>query len=483
MIRSVEMRHTHVGVKATLAVLLLAACTRGDDRAGPTTTAAPTTEPPATTTTNEPPTTTTTAPPLPAASPGVCPAIPARAAPRNDRPRYHLTINVKPAENTVTGQVRVLFNPDKPTDRFVFRLWPNGPRPYAAGARLAVTAATVDNAPAAYTQPDATTVVVPADLHPNAPTAASVDFTLALPRPVDDRVSRSNDAIRLGSFFPILAWEPGVGWATEPATSAFAESSTPVNADFTADITVPPGLDVLATGANVNGQWKADNVPDFALSVGHFRTVAATTKQGTQVTVGVDSQLGDDPNAYLQRAVAALDDFSTRFGPYPWPTYTVAVTPNLRGGIEYPMHVMQGPGTVGRTTPHEVGHMWFYGLVSNNQGRNPFLDEGLASWAEFRHENTLGRYLGYVIPAAGKGRAGQPMTYWESRQSAYYRSVYVQPTHALNALGPPDLVDCALRIYVARTAHRVATPKDLIDALSVVFPDAAATLARFGITA
>lgn len=127
--------------------------------------------------------------------------------------------------------------------------------------------------------------------------------------------------------------------------------------------------------------------------------------------------------------------------------------------------------------------MWFYGLVSNNQGRNPWLDEGLASWAEFRHENTLARALRSVIPAAGRSQAGQPMTFWESRQSAYYRSVYVQPAHALNALGSADLVDCALRLYAARTAHRVATPKDLIDALSVVFPDAAATLARFGITA
>ena len=422
-------------------------------------------------------------PPLPAASPGVCPPTPARAAPRDDRPRYHLQVNVNPAANSVTGTANVRFNPDMPTDRMVFRLWANAPRIANAGGRISVTAVRVGGSPVSGQQPDATTFVVPHAVAPGDNLAVSLDFSIALPKPVDDRISKTNDAIRLGSFFPILAWEPGVGWATDPATSAFAESSTAANADITADITVPPGFDVLATGVNVNGQWKADNVPDFALSVGHFRTAAATTKQGTQVTVGVDSQLSDDAGAYLSRAVRALDDFSTRYGPYPWPSYSLAITPNLRGGIEYPMHVMQGPGTVGRTTPHEVAHMWFYGLVSNNQGRNPWLDEGLASWAEFRHENTLARALRSVIPAAGRSQAGQPMTFWESRQSAYYRSVYVQPAHALNALGSADLVDCALRLYAARTAHRVATPKDLIDALSVVFPDAAATLARFGITA
>ena len=422
-------------------------------------------------------------PPLPAASPGVCPPTPPRAAPRNDRPRYHLAINVNPAANAVTGTTNVRFNPDMPTDRMVFRLWANAPRIANAGGRISVTAVRVAGDPVEGQQPDATTYVVPHAVAPGDNLAVSLDFAIALPKPVDDRVSRTNDAIRLGSFFPILAWEPGVGWATDPATSAFAESSTAANADFTADITTPPGFDVLATGLNVNGQWQADNVPDFALSVGHFRTVTATTKQGTAVTVGVDSQLADDPKAYLTRAVQALDDFSTRYGPYPWPSYSLAITPNLRGGIEYPMHVMQGPGTVGRTTPHEVAHMWFYGLVSNNQGRNPWLDEGLASWAEFRHENVLSRYARSVIPVAGRNKAGQPMTFWETRQSAYYRSVYVQPTQALSALGSADLVDCALRIYVARTAHRVATPKDLIDALSVVFPDAAATLARFGLTA
>jgi hypothetical protein len=58
--------------------------------------------------------------------------------------------------------------------------------------------------------------------------------------------------------------------------------------------------------------------------------------------------------------------------------------------------------------------------------------------------------------------------------------VYVQGAQALAALGNPDAVDCALRIYVARTAYRVARPDDLVRALETVFPNARATLARFG---
>jgi len=482
---SLLIRHTHVGVRAalaTLAVLLLASCSRGsDDAAKPTKPTTTTTEPPTTTTA---PTTTTTTAPQP--TPGACPTPPPRSQPDPNRPRYTLTANVDLAANQVTGRVSVVFTPDKPTDRLIFRLWPNGPRLSRYGSKLDIGAVTTDNAPAQPQRPDPTTLVVPKQLAAGQQTTATVDYVLTIPGPNPDRISRSGDSVRLGSFFPILSWEPGVGWATEPPTAGFAEASLSTNADFTATVTAPPNLNVIATGTTTrpDNTYTAANVPDFALSIGRFdRRAANVTKHGVTVTVAADAQVRDDPTPYLRSIVASLDDFHDRYGPYPWPTYTVAITPNLRGGIEYPMHVMQGPGSGGRTTPHEVAHMWFYGLVGSNQGRTPALDEGLATWAEARHQNTLARFRAYTIPAAGRGQAGRPMTFWESRQAAYYRSVYVQPLHALAALGPPDLVDCALKVFVARYAHRVATPKDLIDTLALVFPDAAATLARFGITA
>ncbi|MGH9181778.1 MAG: M1 family aminopeptidase, partial [Acidimicrobiales bacterium] len=321
-------------------------------------------------------------------------------------------------------------------------------------------------------------------LVPGRPLDIVVPWRLTLPTPVNDRVSRTGDAIRLGSFFPILAWEPGVGWAVDPPTSGFAEASTVASADFTATVSVPPGFDVMATGTSAgNRRWTASAVPDFALSVGRFTTASATVNAPgpVQVTVGVHAGIGDSPEVYLSKVSAALVDLSRRYGPYPWPAYSLAVTPELSGGIEYPMHVMQGPGTTTRTTPHEVAHMWFYALVTNNQGRDPWLDEGLASFAEARVENTLASFRNRSIPAAGRGRAGEPMTFWESRQSAYYRSVYVQGAQALAALGDPGLVDCGLALYVARTAHRVARPADLVAAAAAVFPDAETTLARYGL--
>lgn len=125
--------------------------------------------------------------------------------------------------------------------------------------------------------------------------------------------------------------------------------------------------------------------------------------------------------------------------------------------------------------------MWFYGLVVNNQGRDPWMDEGLATYAEGLFEGTLASLKATSIPSGGRGRLGEPMTFWESRQSIYYRSVYVQGAQAVAALGTTELVDCALRVYVARNAYRVARPKDLVDAADDVFPSAAEVLGRYGV--
>jgi hypothetical protein len=477
----------------TVALVALAACSSAPAAAptpaDPSTTAAPITAAPATTTT-APTTTTTTAPPaptLPPPTPGTCPAAPPLAEPDPDRPVYdvHATIDV-PA-GTVEGVSTIRFRPDLPIDRVVLRLWANSPRIAAVGGAQTVGPITdaATGTPMATNQPDATTVEVllPGPIGDGEEITLAVPFHLQVGSTVNDRVSHSGDTLRLGSFLPLLAWEPGVGWDTEPPTSGFAEAASSTVADWTVTLDVTPGYDVLASGRRDGNTWRATAARDVAASIGHFRVVTAVEDlpNPVQVDVGVDASLAVDEAAFLGRVVEALRDFTARFGPYPYETFTLALTPDLDGGIEFPGHVMQGPGTLGRTTPHEVGHQWFYGLVGNDQGRDPFLDEALASYAEFRFEGTIDVNRARAIPSVGRGLAGAPMTYWETRQSAYYRSVYVQGAVAVASLGDLDLVDCALRLYVATNAFRIARPADLVAALSVVFPDAATRLAAYGI--
>jgi hypothetical protein len=372
--------------------------------------------------------------------------------------------------------VTIGFTPDLPTDVVVLRLWANGPRP---SAQIDATVRDL-----ASTRPDPTTLEVDLGrtLRPGERVTVVVDFHLVVTGSANDRISRSGDTLRLGSALPLLAWEPGVGWAREPPTSGFAEATTSPAADWTLRLDVPGGYDVLASGRRgADGTWRATGARDVGISIGRFTSTAAAVVAGTEVTVGVDAAVGEDAAAYLARVTSAMDAMDDRYGPFPFETFTLAITPDLGGGIEYPGHVMQGPGTIGRTTPHEVAHQWFYAQIGNDQGRDPWLDEGLASWAELRHEGAIGDAVARDIPAAAEGRAGEPMTYWETNQDSYYRGVYVQPAAALAALGPPELVDCALRLYAATNAWRIARPGDLLDALAVVFPDAEVVLAGRGI--
>ena len=424
---------------------------------------------------------------LPAATSPSCPALPQRAAPREDRPRYTLRVDVRTGERRVEGDLRVRFTPDLDTDRLVFRLWPNGPALAGAGPRLETGPVTVDGREAPASRDDPTTLVVrPAGgLDAGRTVEVATPWNLRLPISSRDRVSVDGDAVRLGSFFPILSWEPGVGWSTDPPTGGFAEDATSPTADFDLTVTVPDGVTALASGvADRPGHWTATAVRDVGLSVGRFTLATGTARapHPVAVTVGVQQGMNESADAYRDQVVDVLEDFAVRFGPYAWDSFSLALTPGLAGsGIEYPAHVMQGSRSLGSTTSHEVGHQWFYGLVGNGQGRDPWLDEGLATWAEARFERSLARLRAIDLPEDARGHLTEPMTYWAARFFSYYEGVYIQGAQALAALGDPELVDCALRVYVAQEAFGIARPRDLVQATAAVFPDAAGVLAGFGV--
>jgi hypothetical protein len=411
-----------------------------------------------------------------------------RVEPRSDRTSYVVDATLDLGANQVTGTLRAKFTPDRDTDQVVLRLWPNGGKPARAGAREDIANLTIDGKPAAFHLDNPTTAFIDSgDLAPNVPITVALSFTLRLPGLSDDRLSRSGNVVRLGSWMPLLTLEPighgGVGgvWNLEPPTSSNAEASMSVAADFDVRLATPPGLTVMATGVEESpGRWTAKAVPDWAASIGDF-TIVAGESAGVPITVGVEKSMSDPPLAYLAKVKSSVAALSQRYGRYPYPRLTLALTPGMKGGIEYPGHIMQGPNTNARTTPHEVAHQWFYSLVGNNQGRDPWLDEGLATWAEAQINGTYGAFRSRTIPADGRGHLGEPMTFWDHHSGSYYRSVYVQGLQALAALNVGTAaVDCALARYVAANAFRVATPAALTAALATVAPDAASVLARYG---
>jgi aminopeptidase N len=136
---------------------------------------------------------------------------------------------------------------------------------------------------------------------------------------------------------------------------------------------------------------------------------------------------------------------------------------------------------------HEVAHQWFYGLAGDDQYRDPWLDEGLATYGESRVDGALAYQRSRAIPAYGRGHLGEPMAYWSRADgSTYYLSVYVGGVQALGAvadrIGGYGPLDCALRRYVHDRAYTISRPSDFMAAVGAQSGvDAAPILGPLGV--
>src|SRR5919201_5967205 len=415
---------------------------------------------------------------------GVASLLPPPPAPR---PHYVLRVQVLPGLRTVKGALTVTFTAptERGTDRLILRLWPNG-GPYAsAGAYLFVSRVREGNRPLPVSYPDPTTLVIARPVAAGEQVVVSMNWRLLLPRETGLRMKGGGRSVRLGSFFPLLAWD-GNDWALDPSTKfPSAEAWTTPIADFDVRVTQPAHLRVLASGQQIApGKWRAQAVRDFTLALGRFEIVKGTAHvpASVRVTVGLEAFPGAEPvRLFLRRAILSLERYSALYGPYPWHTYTVVTMADLiglTGGLEYPTLVYQ-PAT-SENVPHETAHQWFYSLVGNDQARDPWLDEGLATWAEAA-VNGAPPFPDATIPPEVTNRIGEPMSFWDQFDTRrYFLGAYLQSSRALLSVGPRSQVDCAIRLYVIHNAYRIARPHDLLDPLQTFFPDAEQKLEAYG---
>ena len=427
------------------------------------------------------------------APPGTCPAQ--RARPDPHRPAVQLAFRLEDDLATVTGTETVRFTPDRRVGEMVFRLVPNGPDSAPEGNRLVVDAVRGDEVAggryeaAAAADPGGLYVVaLDHALAAGKSTEVALDFTLTLGAGDFDRFGRDDGVSWWASGAPLLAWEPGVGWAEDPFVALTGETATSPVMDTSVTVSAPADLTVLMTGTRAEPSAAEDGrrtwtsrekvARDVGVAAGRFTTAQAATHDGVGVTVGVlpGAEL---PAADLARqAVTAIDGIAAHVGPFPYRTLTVALLPDYGGGIEYPSMIFEASADP-QVLVHEVAHMWFYGMVGNSQFRDPWLDEALASWAEAVVDGDRGLVDRRALSI--EGPVGGSMTDYTDDRS-YFRLVYDKGGAALLAArdaAGPDAFDAAIRCYVDANAWSIATPADLGAALSRL-PAALAPLVRAG---
>ena len=426
-------------------------------------------------------------PPRRTRSPGATVSVPpcraSYAPPDPKRPRVTVSFDVDASYTTVTGTERVVFTPDRPVTELVFRLWLNGPGAADDGGRIEVTRASLPMrfepaGAAAGTPGTLLRLALPAESPAGKAVTADLDFTITLPRASIDRWGRTAQTAWWASAHPMLAWVRGAGWDETPAVGMLGETAANETAVHDVTVVAPFSDDVLSIGipaepvATAEGKrrWRFRNpvARDVAISVGTFAR-RDVEMGGVPVRLAVSDEVATGPAAdrVLDRAQAltaeSMRTFTRLFGPFPYPSLSVvAIRAIASAGVEYPGLIWLGSRRYDVVVPHEVAHEWFYGLVGNDQGDDPWLDESFASYAEALVNEASGEE--YVDLADERGAVGRPMAYWQEHRDDYGRIVYGKGAAALllaREEAGRDAFDRLLRCYVRENAHRVVSPADV----------------------
>ncbi len=431
-------------------------------------------------------------------------------APSPSRPVVDLSFSVAEDLGSVAGTEWVQFTPDLDVCELVFRLWPNKPLTAEAGNALEVTEVVVDGRPAiaevaSAGAPDRAPgtlleVPLPSCVAAGTTVDAELDFTLTLGEGTDERVgvARAGDVAWFGTAFPLLAWESGRGWARDPAVRVAGEMATSETFRLRSlEVDVPSGYDVLGTGAAAGTREREDGRTSHLFTAPAVRDVTVTVGElevlnrevdGVRLHVGAPRS---GTSAPLSRWAAELEwsmrEVADLLGPVPYEDVWVSVLPDQTDGIEFPGAIQFGdvsPTEQSWLITHEVAHLWFHGLVGNNQARDPWLDESFATFvqlvvddAEPRTSRGLHRWT--------SDQVGRPMSFWATADRpsrAYVQGVYQEGGNALleaRTLAGQEDFDAALVDYLSDNAHAVAVPADVAAAFAEL-PEVLDVLTRVG---
>ena len=318
---------------------------------------------------------------------------------------YSMDITLDTHNNAVYGTsvVKITNTTDTALEAICFRL-------YSANiSRGIIESASDEDTGREYTvntQKDPSVIYLSLDADP-IPSGASrfvkLNFRSDIPES-DDRlgciVDKNGKLYNMTFCFPQLAdFRDGKWSETEYADNG--ESYCYEMTNYHVTLTAPADYVVLSSGKSetVNGTTviEAPNVREMAISACNFAQVKSMESNGITFNVltpeyagFVTRYLEDLYDLILTVAVESAQMYTEKVGAYIYDE--LDIIPMAHGGMEMPGLIQVAlPLTEyedfscaypAATTAHEVGHQWFYCAVSNDAGREPWLDEGFTSYLE-----------------------------------------------------------------------------------------------------
>ncbi|MBJ7472689.1 MAG: hypothetical protein JHD16_15395, partial [Solirubrobacteraceae bacterium] len=315
-------------------------------------------------------------------------------------------------------------------------------------------------------------VLLPATLPRGARTTITLSLSITAPD-IQDRFGTTEGIRMFGNGLPVVAQRDATGWRL-PSYSAYGESFVSSWARFSLTLRHPTAVKVLASGTTATTP-DAGGVTSTTTSVIDARDTfwaagpdlvesTGATRRGTIVRSWAPREAGADRQDALEQAIGALEQIERRLQPYPYPEFDVLVARiEAGGGMEYPGAVITDASS--EVTRHEVAHQWFYGLVGNDQFREPWVDEGITSFMEYSWTTNSDLARPSCYPARRLSIPGPTtfvtgsMAYW-NRNPGQYWLVYDNPVCAFREIR--DVMGNArfqktMRTLVARHAQGFLT--------------------------
>ncbi len=181
---------------------------------------------------------------------------------------------------------------------------------------------------------------------------------------------------------------------------------------------------------------------------------------------------------YSQHAITFLSDYLAMS--YPWPHMTAVEGGSIiGGGMEFPMMTIMGDynaagdSALYYVTAHELAHMWVPMIVSTDERRYSWIDEGITTFNENQARNSFFPGIDHNLPdqetyigLAHSDQEGEIMRWsnYHHTLPAYIIASYMKPAtvlHALRGVLGEDTFNRAYHQFLRRWAYRHPYPWDM----------------------
>jgi len=254
-------------------------------------------------------------------------------------------------------------------------------------------------------------------IEPGQPFNLEVKYRTRIPR-LAYRFGSKDGVFMLSYAYPMLNVLDASGWH-KSYNSKYGDPFCLASANYLVRLNLPDGYNFVSPGvvtdalAEDNGRQsfliKAENIRDFSLVVMYDYKEIGQQVEATNVKCYFPAGVAGPGNGILQQSYEMLSYYSDIFGStYPFSDLKIVFVPmkgvntSEHSGLIFLSDTMLDSFRQQEysyfSLAHEISHQWWYGLVGNDQVKEPWLDEGLANWSSYKF---LAATRGMKTPASG----------------------------------------------------------------------------------